>query len=79
MAGYSELKRVNDYVGSGIYAEVTWVSECPSGSSHVFGLLSHRCLRCQSSPTLRYCEAPHYYGDTQYKASRLVESTQEGR
>ncbi len=43
--------RMNDYVGAGIYATVSWDKPCTTGDSHFLGLLTHTCSRCGAEPT----------------------------
>ena len=50
--------RMNDYVGPGIYAKVTWSRGCRNPSAprakdagHFLGLLTHTCTRCGATPT----------------------------
>ncbi len=48
--GYTIRIRMNDYVGAGIFANVTWATDC-AGRPHVLGLMSHTCARCGATPT----------------------------
>ncbi len=44
---------MNDYVGAGIFATLTWHEGCPEGG-HVFGFLSQTCILCDAKPTIEY-------------------------
>ena len=45
--------RMNDYVGSGIYATLTWDTRCQA-PSHLYGHMSGRCVRCGAEPHVEY-------------------------
>lgn len=55
MAAITETHvRMNDYVGIGIYATVTWPGPCSSKTGHVLGLLTPDCVACRMRPTIEY-------------------------
>lgn len=55
--GYSVHMRMNDYVGPGIYAWLTWGVPCTrEGGAHSFGLLSQECVVCHAKPAIEYDE-----------------------
>ncbi len=53
--------RMNDYVGVGIYATLTWTEACSEGQ-HVFGRLNQTCTRCHARPTVQYDNERAGYG-----------------
>lgn len=48
--------RMNDYVGPGIFATVTWTKHCTNDCGHSLGLLSQTCSRCGDTPEIEYEE-----------------------
>lgn len=46
--------RMNDYVGAGVYATLTWPLPCTDPKGHMYGHLSQTCLRCRCEPTIEY-------------------------
>jgi hypothetical protein len=58
MQGYTTTERMNDYVGVGIYADVTWERECPKRDNgrHNLGLLNQACVACGDKPTITYTD-----------------------
>lgn len=57
--GYNSRQRMNDYVGSGIYADVRWLVGCGKSGKHLLGLMSHECVKCGVKAIVTY-ETPLY-------------------
>lgn len=55
-----EHVRMNDYVGPGIFATVTWEQKCEKGGQHFLGRLTNTCSKCGAQATVKY--------DTEVKA-----------